>query len=165
MWKLALALFLCASTASAGIDELFPEGALGVVWGATLQQVEAAHPGGLAWPARDSQYDSIVYAVPGQPQMLGLGAPVKLVQFVFTRDNKLRTIVFHFTYSDRDAALYQAGELLGHDYSVKDEAMARQFRWKPGRATEGVLAIGTSALQPWVHLGLQARKTDAAARK
>lgn len=149
---------------SASVDAHFPEGALGVSWGATLQQVQSAYPGGLTWPVK-GESDGVAYVVPGSSQMLGMSTPVKLVHFLFTKDNTLRTIFLHFAYSDRDSALYDVAELLGQDYSTKDEAAARKFRWESGEKSEAQFEIGLSALQPWAQLGIQARDITLSTRK
>jgi len=91
MWKVAVAALLCMSTALADVDDQFSEGALGVSCGATLQQVQVAYPGGLTWPAVGSEFEGVVYAVPGNPKMLGVATPVKLAQFLFTKENGLCT--------------------------------------------------------------------------
>ena len=43
------------------------------------------------WPAVGSEFERVVYAVPGNPKMLGVATPVKLAQFLFTKENALCT--------------------------------------------------------------------------
>jgi hypothetical protein len=101
--------------------------------------------------------DGVAYLVPGTSQMLGVSTPVKLVQFLFTQDNTLHTIFFHFAYSEGDSALYDVAELLGQDYSITAEPAARKFRWEPGANTVAQFEIGLSAQQPWAQLAIQTR--------
>lgn len=164
MWKSAIVFLVCMSATAASVDDAFITRALGVSWGATLQQVQSAHPGGLTWPVKGDS-EGIAYVVPGDSQRLGVATPVKLVQFLFTKDNELRTIFIHFAYSDRESALYDVAEQLGHDYDVKDEAGVRKFCWKPGKTTQAQFEVGSSTMQPWAHLGLQTMNIRLIARK
>jgi len=138
------------------VDVYFADGAFGVEWGATLQQVQAAHPGGTAWRQRDEEgIGEVVYAVTGDFRVLGTDAPVILVHFVFTKENKLQRMFFHFRYADREAALYAIAEILGQDYSTRDEDGARTFGWRRGRASLAKFEIGSSPQFPWAFLAVR----------
>jgi hypothetical protein len=159
MRRLAFILLICAPAALAGDDSQFRAGALGLSWGATLQQVQSAYPGGLTWPVQGRLVEGVVYAIPGNAQMLGVTTPVQFVQFIFNKKNELQNVFFHFNYDDRDSALYNVAEILGQEYSVKDEGVVRKYSWKIGKLTQAQFEAGTSAAHPWAQLGLQGTKT------
>src|SRR5215831_7673620 len=121
-------LMICSFSAVAGVDERFASGAIGAEWGATLQEVQAAYPNGLSWPGIDKDLaDTVVYEVAGDPRMLGTHTPIRLVQFSFSSENKLTRIDFHFSFSDRDNAVYDVAEMLGQDFSTTELPRGRRL--------------------------------------
>jgi hypothetical protein len=155
----------CTPTTFAGADEQFHTGVLGLSWGITLQQAQSAYPGGVTWPVQGPANEGVIYAIPGKAQMLRLTTPVRLVQFVFNEKNELRQVFFHFSYEDRDSALYDIGILLGQEYSTKEERDVRRYKWKLGEQTVVQLQVGASTFQPWVELVFQDTKLAGVSRE
>ncbi|GFE82951.1 hypothetical protein GCM10011487_49510 [Steroidobacter agaridevorans] len=148
-------LALWSATALADIDAEFPSKALGIQWSATLQQVQAAYPGGRVYPPTVKDDGEIVYVVSGDFRVLGLDLSVPLIHFVFTNQDALDRVFWHFKYEDRDDALYGVAQALGQDYSTKDEARERIYLWKSGRTTRAQVRIGMEPKFPWAVLGAQ----------
>jgi hypothetical protein len=147
---IAAVLALSTGTTALGdVDSEFPSGAHGIQWGSTLQQVQVAHPGGTASPTSEGE---VVYALAGDFRVLGVDLSVPLIQFVFTKQNQLQRVFWHFRHSDREAALYGVAQRLGQDYAISDEARGRVFRWKPGQASFANFEIGTGPQFPWAFL-------------
>ena len=159
MNKLSVAILMLMSVAArADVDAWFATGVIGAAWGATVNQVQARHPGGVAWP-NDGPLSSegYIYDVAGEFAVLGVNYPVTRVYFGFSKDNKLDRAMFHFRYSDSDEVLYSIAEVLGHDYEVRDEKTTRIFTWKPGNRAAVKLSISTDPNLPWAYLGVRRR--------
>lgn len=153
-----LLVFFCAST-WADVDSQFGSGVAGCGWGDTLQQVQAKHPGGFAWPNQGNEFKGeVVYAVTGAFVIAGVETASPLVHFVFSKDNELQRAFFHFKPADRDIVLYQVAQLLGQDYSIRDQAASREFDWKRGRTSFARFEIGNGPDMPWVYLGVRSMK-------
>jgi hypothetical protein len=148
-------LLICASTAHADVDGQFSKGVLGVAWTASLEDVRAKFPGGTAWPnGGETGLGEVVYAVAGDFKVLDVEVTVPLVHFIFSKENNLVRVFFHFRLADRDAALYGIAQILGQDYTVRDAAMARIFEWKPGRLAVAKFEIGSGPAFPWAFFGV-----------
>ncbi|WP_116810943.1 hypothetical protein [Steroidobacter cummioxidans] len=158
-------LMLWATTASADVDAHFSTGVLGARWGTTLDQVQVMYPGGASWPNGGERGGEIVYSVPGDFRVLALDIPVPLVHFIFSKENALTRAVLHFRYSDREEVLYGTALVLGQDYSIRDEASARVFQWKPGKASYVGIEIGSGPQFPWAFLGVRAIEQKAGVRR
>lgn len=150
---LTAVLALSTGTALGDVDAEFPSGALGIHWGSTLQQVQLAYPGGTASPTPDGE---VVYALAGDFRVLSVDLSVPLIQFVFTKQNQLQRVFWHFKHADRETALYGVAQRLGQNYTISDEARARVFRWKPGQASFAKFEIGTAPQFPWAFLAARA---------
>jgi len=160
MKKLSVAVLMFMSVAArADVDAFFATEVVNVRWGSTLQQIQAAHPGGAAWP-NDGPLSSEghVYDVAGEFRVLGLNFPAHTVDFCFSKDDKLDRAILHFRYADRDDVLYSLAEVLGQDYDVRDEKLTRVFRWKAGRQSAVKLSISTDPRLPWAYLSVYRRQ-------
>lgn len=161
-----LAVVLWNAVSSAGVDEQFSSGALGVEWDSRLEDVQAEYPGGTALESSfGGNTEAVYYALSGDFRILGLDIPAHLVHFIFTKDHRLQAVFFHFKYSDREPALYGIAQILGQDYSVKDEAGTRQFIWPTGRMSFAKLNVGNGPQNPWVHLAVRPLKDSVTKRK
>lgn len=119
---------LWAATATAEIDAHFGTGALNAAWGSTLQSLQATYPGGTTWPQKEAdRIGEVVYAVAGNFHLLGTALNAGLVHFVFTKQNQLQRVFFHFRFDDRESAFFEIAQVLGQDYSIRDEAGVRAF--------------------------------------
>lgn len=167
MHRIYLLCFVLWSAVSfGGVDEQFSAGALGIEWGSTLEDVQAVYPDGTAWESNFGDNPAATYyALSGDFPVLGLDIPAHLVHFIFTEEYRLQGVYFHFKYSDRETALYGIAEILGQDFSVKDEAGTRQFIWSTGRTSFAKLNVGNSPQRPWVHLAVRPRADPATRRK
>ncbi len=161
MLRIALVALLAWSSGSlgAGIDEHFAEGALGLQWGATLQQVREAYPGGLSYTLAKSEVapDTIPvkYAVDPRVSLLGLSTPCGAVDFFFTKAARLKYVTCYFQFSERDTVLYEIAEELGQDYVTKDDIEGRTYSWRGGRSATVSLRIGRIAPFEWVYLSVR----------
>jgi hypothetical protein len=88
--------------------------------------------------------------------MLGIEAPVTLVQFYFNRANKVGLIFFDFDYEERDRALYGLAEALGQDYATKSSKRGTKYLWQPGGNSAAALSIGTAPFN-WAYLAVHSR--------
>jgi hypothetical protein len=154
--KAVIALLMFWTTAaSAEVDAYFSNGVLGAKWGARLDEVRAIYPGGTTWPnGLEQRNGELVYSVSTNVKVLALEIPISLVQFTFSRDNALNGAFLYFRYEDREAALYGIALALGQDYSIRDEADARTFKWKPGTASFAKFEVGNGPQFPWSFLGV-----------
>ena len=160
-----VALLLWSASSFGGVDDLFSSGVLGVRWDSRLDEVRKVHPDGTAWDSTfDGNTEAVYYAVSGDLRFPGLDIPTRLVHFIFTKDQRLQAVFFHFKYSDRESVLYGIAQILGQDYSVKDEAGTRQFTWPTGEAAFAKLDVGNSPQNPWVHLAVRPLKNAAKKR-
>ena len=157
MFRTALVTFLAWSSAAlgAGIDEHFAEGALGLPWGATVQQVREAYPGGLSYPLAQSEIYAdtipVKYAVDPRVSLLGLSTPCASVSFIFSKTAQLKQVGCYFHFADRDTVLYGIAEELGQDYFTKDDSEGRTYGWLSGRSARVSLRIGHIAPFDWVY--------------
>lgn len=166
MLRIILVAVLWSSASFAGVDEQFSSGALGIRWNSQLEEVRAAFPNGTAWESTfDGSTGAVYYAVPGDLRVLDLDTPAQLVHFIFTKDRRLQAVYLHFRYPDREAVLYGIAQILGQDYSIKDEAGTREFIWPTGQASFAKLNVGNDPQNPWVHLAIRSMKDTAKSRK
>jgi len=158
MYKCAFVSLLAWSSTTLGtaVDEYFAEGALGVRWGATLEQVLEAFPGGLSYPLAESETDAdtipVMYVVDPRVSLPGLRTPCGSVAFLFTRSVQLKRIACYYPFSDRDSVLYEIAELLGQDYLTRDDSKGRTYSWRNGQGATVGLRIGSIAPFEWVVL-------------
>jgi hypothetical protein len=161
----ALLILWCAP-ALADVDAHFANWVAGYGWGTSLQQIQAKYPGGFAWPNKGSEAkEEVVYAVSGSFALPGVETPSPLVQFIFSKDNELQRVFFHFKPADRDTVLYQIAQQLGQDYLIRDQAMSRQFEWKRGRMVFARYEIGSGPEFPWAFLGIKAMNDQKQSQK
>jgi hypothetical protein len=154
-WTFLLVLFWVA-TATADVDAHFGKGALNAAWGSTLQSVQAMYPGGTAWPQKEEDgVGEVVYAVSGNFRVLGMDLKPSLVHFVFTKQDQLQRAFFHFRFNDREAALYEIAQVLGQDYSIRDEAGSRAFTWKEGQASFAKFEVSSHPQFGWCLLAVR----------
>jgi hypothetical protein len=149
---ISVAVFLLVAPSFVAAQDLFVTGVLGTEWGSTLQQVKAKYPNGFAWHGVGRKRESIVYQVTGQFSIPKISAQVKVVEFQFSMQNQLRSIVLHFDSADADIALYDIASLLGQEYGTKDEAIARIFYWKSNRVSTTAFSLGLGEQHPWAYL-------------
>jgi hypothetical protein len=149
-------LVLLCSSAFADTDAHFGRGVAGRLWGMSLQEVQGKYPGGFAWPNQPNEPNGeVIYAVTGTFTVPGVEVPSPLVHFVFSKDNGLQRVFFHFKPADREAVLYQVAQLLGQDYSIRDQTLSRQFEWKPGQLAFARYEIGNGPNEPWAFFGVR----------
>ena len=84
---------------------------------------------------------------------------------MFSKENQLERVFFHFKVVDRDAALYSIAEVLGHDYTVRDEMRSRLFEWKSGRRSFARFVIGAGPEFPWAYFGVRVLDGNAPGAK
>ena len=152
-------LVLLSSSAFADTDVHFGRGVAGCLWGVSLQEVQGKYPGGFAWSHQPNEPNGeVTYAVSGTFTVPGVEVPSRLVHFIFSKDNGLQTVIYHFNPADREAVLYQVAQLLGQDYSIRDQALSRRYEWKPGQLAFARYEIGNGPNEPWAFFGVRTMK-------
>ncbi len=138
-FTVALLIALALPARAETVEGLWGRGFQGVTWGASISQAKKLHPDGITCPPMDD--GTRVYNIVLAQDPLGMSIPQVLVAFVFTPDDRLRSVLVRYPYGARDDVLYRVAELLGQNYESEDGQGSTSHVWNPRKELYATLRV------------------------